>query len=284
GENFQRIGAFKFRGACNALAQLTEEEKRIGVIAHSSGNHAQAVALAAQLLGIKATICMPENAPAVKVEATKGYGAEIAWAGNDPADREKLCEKLAAQYGYKIIPPCAADEIIAGAGTVALEIYQQINVFDFLFCPVGGGGLLSGNSIAAKGLCPKAKIIAVEPERADDAFRGIRDGKLYPSIDPDTIADGLRTSLYPLTFKIISKQVDQIITVNEKEIIDAMKFLWERLKIVVEPSGAVSLAGLIKWAKQKGFQNEKVAAIISGGNVDLTDFFNKYYQLIEGKY
>ena len=136
GENFQRIGAFKFRGACNALAQLTEEEKRIGVIAHSSGNHAQAVALAAQLLGIKATICMPENAPAVKVEATKGYGAEIAWAGNDPADREKLCEKLAAQYGYKIIPPCAADEIIAGAGTVALEIYQQINVFDFLFLPV----------------------------------------------------------------------------------------------------------------------------------------------------
>ncbi len=285
GENYQRIGAFKFRGACNALMQLTDKEKKIGIIAHSSGNHAQAVALASKLLGIHAIICMPKNAPQVKVNATKGYGAEIAWAGNDPVDRERLCHQLAEEHGYKIIPPCDDDRIIAGAGTASLEVYNEIGDYDYLFCPVGGGGLLSGNAIATKGLCTNAKVIAVEPERADDAYRGIKQGELLPSVNPDTIADGLRTSLYPRTFKIIQEKVDEIITVNEKEIVDAMKFLWERMKMVVEPSGAVSVAGLMKWARDRGFNGEKVSAIISGGNLDVGPYFDEFwYKQIEGKY
>jgi len=263
---------------------LTKEEKEKGVIAHSSGNHAQAVALAAKLLGVKSIIVMPKNAPKVKVEATKGYGAKVVWAENDPSTRSNLCEELAEENGYKLIHPFNDERIIAGAGTASIEIVKEVGNIEFLFCPVGGGGLLSGNSIATKGLCPHSRVVAVEPERASDAYEGIKKDKLLPSVSPDTIADGLRTSLSPLTFSIIKDNVEEILLVNEKEIVDAMKFLWERMKMVVEPSGAVSVAGVIKWAQERGFDGEKVAAIISGGNLDLTNFFNGFYKQIKGKY
>ncbi|MCP4764256.1 MAG: threonine/serine dehydratase [archaeon] len=274
-ENFQRIGAFKFRGASNKLSLLTEEQKIRGVVTHSSGNHAQAVALASKLLGIKSIIVMPENAPQVKVNATKGYGAEIIRCENNVEARENMCNNLIKKHGYTLIHPYNDDQIIAGAGTAALELIEEIGNLDFIFCPVGGGGLLSGTSIATKGMCPNSIVIGVEPEMADDAYRSLKDNKIYPSLYPNTIADGLRTSLCERTFSIIKQHVDEIITVTEKEIIDAMKFLWERMKIVVEPSGAVPIAGIIKLAEK--IRNKSIGAIISGGNIDLMDFFEKYY-------
>jgi len=273
-ENFQRVGAFKFRGVSNKLLQLTDEEREKGVVTHSSGNHAQALALASSILNIKSTIVMPKNAPIIKVDATKDYGAKIVKCDNNVKSREETCQNLVEKYDYTMVHPYDDDQIIAGAGTAALELIKEIGDLDYIFCPVGGGGLLSGTSIATKGLCPKSKVIAVEPEMADDAYRSFRDGKLYPSLYPDTIADGLRTSLCERTFKIIQENVDEIITVSEKEIIDAMKFLWTRMKIVVEPSGAVSVAGVIK-IKEK-IKDKKVGVIISGGNIDLDAFFSKF--------
>lgn len=275
-ENFQRIGAFKFRGVSNKLLQLSADEKAKGVVTHSSGNHAQAVALASSLLGIKSVIVMPENAPPVKIDATRGYGAEIVRCASNVKAREETCQNLVDKHGYTLVHPYDDDQIIAGAGTAALELIKEVGDLDYMFCPVGGGGLLSGTSVATKGLCPDSKVIAVEPERADDAYRSFKDGKLYPSAYPDTIADGLRTSLSKRTFKIIRENVDEIITVSEKEIIDAMKFLWMRMKIVVEPSGAVPIAGVIKMARS--IKNKKIGVIISGGNIDLDDFFSKYYE------
>jgi len=276
-ENFQRVGAFKFRGVSNRLLQLSDEEKKKGVVTHSSGNHAQAIALASSILGIKSVIVMPENTPQVKLDATKGYGAEIVKCASNVKAREETCQNLVKKHGYTMIHPYDDDQIIAGAGTAALELIKEVGTIDYVFCPVGGGGLLSGTSIATKGLCPNSKVIAVEPEKADDAYRSFRDKKLYPSLYPDTIADGLRTALSDRTFKIIQEHVDEIITVSEKEIVDAMKFLWLRMKIVVEPSGAVPIAGVIKMSKK--IKNKKIGAIISGGNIDLDDFFNKYYDI-----
>jgi len=275
-ENFQRIGAFKFRGVSNKLLQLNADEKAKGVVTHSSGNHAQAVALASSLLGIKSVIVMPENAPPVKIDATRGYGAEIVRCANNVKAREETCQNLIDKHGYTLVHPYDDDQIIAGAGTAALELIKEVGDLDYMFCPVGGGGLLSGTSVATKGLCPDSKVIAVEPERADDAYRSFKDGKLYPSAYPDTIADGLRTSLSKRTFKIIQEKVDEIVTVSEKEIIDAMKFLWMRMKIVVEPSGAVPIAGVIKMARS--IKNKNIGVIVSGGNIDLDDFFSKYYE------
>jgi len=275
-ENFQRIGAFKFRGVSNKLLQLSADEKAKGVVTHSSGNHAQAVALASSLLGIKSVIVMPENAPPVKIDATRGYGAEIVRCANNVKAREETCQNLIDKHGYTLVHPYDDDQIIAGAGTAALELIKEVGDLDYMFCPVGGGGLLSGTSVATKGLCPDSKVIAVEPERADDAYRSFKDGKLYPSAYPDTIADGLRTSLSKRTFKIIQEKVDEIVTVSEKEIIDAMKFLWMRMKIVVEPSGAVPIAGVIKMARS--IKNKNIGVIVSGGNIDLDDFFSKYYE------
>jgi len=275
-ENFQRIGAFKFRGVSNKLLQLSADEKAKGVVTHSSGNHAQAVALASSLLGIKSVIVMPENAPPVKIDATRGYGAEIVRCASNVKAREETCQNLVDKHGYTLVHPYDDDQIIAGAGTAALELIKEVGDLDYMFCPVGGGGLLSGTSVATKGLCPDSKVIAVEPERADDAYRSFKDGKLHPSAYPDTIADGLRTSLSKRTFKIIRENVDEIITVSEKEIIDAMKFLWMRMKIVVEPSGAVPIAGVIKMARS--IKNKNIGVIISGGNIDLDDFFSKYYE------
>jgi len=270
-ENFQRTGAFKFRGALNALSELSPEQRTKGVITHSSGNHAQALALAARLLRIRAIVVMPRNARPVKVAATKGYGAKIIFCGTQPTDREMAVTPLIKKHGYVFIHPCNDRRIIAGAGTVAYELIKEVGELDYVFCPVGGGGLLSGTAIAAKGLLPSCKVIGVEPKNADDAFQSFKAGKIIPVKNPNTIADGLRTSLGNITFGIIREKVDQIIIVSEEEIVDAMRFLWERMKLVVEPSGAVSLAGAL--SKQIDLESQRVGMIISGGNIDLTDFF-----------
>ena len=278
-ENFQKTGAFKFRGAFNTLSQLSSEQKKKGVITHSSGNHAQALALAAKLLGIKAVVVMPRNASPVKVAATRGYGAEIVVCGSQPTDREKAVIPLIQRNGYALVHPSNDLRIIAGAGTASYELIKEVGELDYIFCPVGGGGLLSGTAIAAKGLLPSSKVIGVEPKNADDAYQSFKAGKIIPVKNPDTIADGLRTSLGNNTFRIIKEKVDQIITVTEKEILDAMQLLWERMKLVVEPSGAVSLAGVL--SKQIDLESKRVGTIISGGNIDLTDFFAKIRKTIK---
>ena len=273
-ENFQRVGAFKFRGAFNTVSQLTKEERERGVITHSSGNHAQALALASKMLGVRATIVMPHNSPKVKVAATKGYDAEIVFCENTTESRVSVANMLMEKHGFTLVHPYNDYRIIAGAGTAALELIEEVGQLDFIFAPVGGGGLLSGTAIATKGLCPESKVIAVEPQNADDAFRSFKANKIFPSVNPNTIADGLRTQLGVLTFEVIKKHVDEIILVSEQEILDAMMIFWERMKLVVEPSGAVSLAGLLKMSGR--FYDSKIGVIISGGNIDLTEFFELY--------
>ncbi len=273
-ENFQRVGAFKFRGALNAVSMLSEDEKARGVVTHSSGNHAQALSLAAKLLSVKATIVMPNNSPRVKVEATRGYGAEIIFCEPTVNSRVETATRLVKENGYTLVHPYNDERIIAGAGTAALELMQEASPLDAVFAPVGGGGLLSGTSIAVKGYSTGTHVIGCEPENADDAYRSLRDGKIYPSVNPDTIADGLRTNLGDITFGIIRQNVDKIVTVSESEIVNAMRLLWERMKLVVEPSGAVSLAGMLKSANE--WQGARTGVIISGGNVDLDRFFEQY--------
>jgi len=267
-EMFQRVGAFKFRGVSNTLLQLSEQDKARGVITHSSGNHAQALALAARLLGIHAVIVMPRNAPAVKVQATKGYGAEIVFCDNSVEAREKTCQHLVRTKGYTLVHPYDDDRIVAGAGTAALELIQEVGPVDFMLCPVGGGGLGSGTAIATKGACPKARVVLVEPALADDAFRSFHEGRLYPSSYPNTIADGLRTALCPRTFAIIQEHVDDIVLVSEEEIRQSLRFLWERMKLVAEPSGAVGLAGVL--AGKIPASGKKIGVILSGGNLDVS--------------
>ncbi|MFW9935240.1 MAG: threonine/serine dehydratase [Candidatus Thorarchaeota archaeon] len=274
-ENFQRVGAFKFRGAYNAISQLSSKEKEQGVIAHSSGNHAQAVALAAQMLGVPATIVMPENSSPVKIAATQDYGATIVFCEPKLKSREATTNALIEKHRFVLIHPYDDPRIIAGAGTVALEFLNEVKNLDAIFAPVGGGGLISGTAIATKGANPTTKVYAVEPEQADDAFKSFKSGKLLLSTNPTTIADGLRTSLSELTFSIIRKHVDDIITVSEDEILEAMRFLWERMKLVIEPSGAVPLAGVFKLREQ--ISNQHLGIILSGGNVDLTRFFNHWH-------
>ncbi len=280
-ENFQRMGAFKFRGAYNAISQLTTTQKKKGIITHSSGNHAQAVALASQILGIKATIVMPKNSPQVKVNATRGYGAEVVFCESTLASREETTNKLIAQHGFYLVHPYDNDNVICGQGTAALELLMEVGTLDAIFAPVGGGGLLSGTAIAAKGFNPKIKVYAAEPKNADDAFRSIQAGKILTNDHPNTIADGLRTNLCDRTFNIIRQNVDQIVTVTEQEILRAMRFLWERMKIVVEPSGAVSLAGIL--SGRVSTNGQKIGVILSGGNVDLEDFFSILEKKIEPK-
>ena len=274
-ENFQRVGAFKFRGAYNALSLLSKESKKRGVITHSSGNHAQAVALAASILGIKATIVMPKGAPTNKIKATKDYGAQIVFCDNSLEARSQITEKLIEKYNYKLIHPYDDNDIICGQGTAAYELIKEIGELNIVIAPLGGGGLLSGTALAAKGLCPEVQIFGVEPSMADDAYRSIQAGYIIESTYPETIADGLRTSLCERTFTIIQKFVDQIVTVSEKEIINAMRFLWERMKIIIEPSGSVSLAALL--SNKINTKNMKVGIILSGGNIDIAPFF----QLLE---
>ncbi|MFX1236036.1 MAG: threonine/serine dehydratase [Promethearchaeota archaeon] len=276
-ENFQRAGSFKFRGAFNAMGILSKDKSKRGIITHSSGNHAQAVALAASILGMKATIVMPKGAPKNKIKATEGYGAKIVFCENTLEARIQKTEELIEQEGYTLIHPFDNDYIIYGQGTAAFELIQQVGKLDSIGAPIGGGGLLSGTAIAAKGLDPRIKVFGVEPSMADDALRSINEGHIIASTYPNTIADGLRTSLCERTFKIIQSYVDEIVTVSEKEIIDAMRFLWERMKIIVEPSGAVPLAALM--TKRIKIEGKKVGVIISGGNIDIEPFF----QLLEQK-
>jgi threonine dehydratase len=266
-ENMQKVGAFKFRGACNAVYSLSDEEAKHGVCTHSSGNHAQALALAARMRGIPAFIVMPNNAPQVKKDAVAGYGGQITFCEPTLQARESTLERIRLDTGATVVHPYNDERVIAGQGTAALELLDSIPDLDVVIAPVGGGGLLSGTSIAAKGLRPGVRVIAAEPEMADDAYRSIKEGKIIPSVNPKTIADGLLTSLGTLTFPIIQQNVEQIVTVSEQGIIDSMKFVWERAKIVIEPSAAVVVGVL--WERKIDLSGLKVGVILSGGNVDL---------------
>ncbi len=266
-ENMQKVGAFKFRGACNAVFSLSDEEAKHGVVTHSSGNHAQALALAARLRGIPAYIVMPENAPQVKKDAVAGYGGRITFCAPTLEAREGTMERIRLDTRATVVHPYNDERVIAGQGTAALELLDTIPDLDAVIAPVGGGGLLSGTSIAAKGLKPGVRVIAGEPELADDAYRSMQEGRIVPSLDPKTIADGLLTSLGTLTFPILRERVEQIVTVSEQGIIEAMKFVWERAKIVIEPSAAVAVAVL--WEGRMDLTGLKVGVILSGGNVDL---------------
>jgi len=266
-ENYQRVGAFKFRGAYNAMAQLSEEDARKGVITHSSGNHAQAVALVGKLLGIQATIVMPSNAPATKRAATEEYGATIVGYDPEETTREEISRELAKRHGYKLIPPYDHIDIVAGQGTAALELLEEIKPLDTLLVPCGGGGLLSGSAIAAKNMASGCRVIGIEPELADDATRSFQTGTLHSVKNPPTIADGTRTPSLgkQVTFPLVLKYVDDMKTVSEASIIEAVKFLFYRMKIVVEPSGALGVAALLSGTlKPRG----RVGVIISGGNID----------------
>jgi threonine dehydratase len=267
-ENFQRMGAFKFRGAYNALSQLSPEQKRRGVVAFSSGNHAQAVALSGKLLGVPSTIVMPTDAPKVKLEATRGYGAEVVMYDASNEDRQKIAEKLATERGLTVIPPFDHPHILAGQGTAAKELIEETGPLDILMVPCGGGGLLSGCSLAAKHLSPQCRVVGVEPAAGDDGLRSFRSGKLESVPLPNTIADGARTmSLGKLTFALIQKNVDDFLTVTDEELLKWMFFLWERMKIVVEPTGALAAAALLQGKIDA--KGKKVGVVISGGNVDL---------------
>jgi len=264
-ENFQRVGAFKFRGAYNALSRLTFEEKKRGVITHSSGNHAQAVALVGSLLNIKTVIVMPADAPPIKLAATKGYGAEVVLYDPKERTREEISAELKETHGYVLIPPYDHPHIIAGQGTAALELLTDYPDIELLLVPCGGGGLLSGSALAAKHVNPNCKVVGVEPEVANDATQSWRTGTLHTVKNPPTIADGTRTpSLGKLTFPLVRANVDDFANVTEAKIIEATKFLFERMKLVVEPSGALGVAALLS-----GYPTpDRVGVILSGGNLD----------------
>jgi threonine dehydratase len=265
-ENFQRMGAFKFRGAFNALAQLDAAQRKNGVIAFSSGNHAQAVALAGKLLGIKAVIVMPWDAPKVKLDATRGYGAEVV-AYQAGESREAVAEKLCKERNLSLIPPFDHAHVIAGQGTAAKELIEDAGPLDALLVPCGGGGLLSGCALAARHLAPGCRVIGVEPQAGDDATRSFRTKSLVKIPTPKTIADGARTeSLGKLTFPLVLENVSDMATVSDDELLRAMFFLWERMKIVVEPTGALAACALLQ--KRLSFPGQRVGVIVSGGNVD----------------
>ena len=266
-ENFQKVGAFKFRGACNAVFSLSNEEAKHGVATHSSGNHAAALALAAKLRGIDAHIVMPSNAPEVKRAAVAGYGGKITFCEPTLVAREATIAQIVERTGAVLVHPYNDYRVIAGQGTAALELMQEIPSLDVVMTPVGGGGLLSGTCIAVTGVSPAARIIAAEPQGADDAFRSLKAGKIIPMTDPKTIADGLRSSLGDRTFAIMQKHVHEIITVSEEAIIHAMRQVWERMKIIIEASAAVPVAAVLQ--RNKNIIGRRVGIILSGGNVDL---------------
>ena len=266
-ENFQRMGAFKFRGAYNALAQLGPEERKRGVLAFSSGNHAQAVALAGRILGIKAVIVMPADAPRVKLEATRGYGAEVV-TYEKGQNREEVSARLVRQRNLSLIPPFDHPHIIAGQGTAAKELIEDAGVLDALLVPCGGGGLLSGCAVAARRLLPDCRVIGVEPAAGDDATRSFKGKRLVEIQVPDTIADGARTtSLGKITFPLVLNNVSDMLTVTDAELLRSMFFLWERMKVVVEPTGALAASALLNQKLQS--KDLRVGVILSGGNVDL---------------
>jgi threonine dehydratase len=267
-ENLQRMGAFKFRGAYNAMSRLASNERRRGVLAYSSGNHAQAVALAGKILGVRVTIVMPADAPAVKLEATRGYGAEIVLYDKHKEVREEVAERTARERGLATIPPFDHVHVIAGQGTAAKELIEEAGSLDYLFVPVSGGGLISGCAVAASHLAPDCKVIGVEPEAGDDATRSFKTKTLQSCHNPDTIADGARThSLGRLTFPLVLRYVNDMVTVSDAELVEAVLYLWERMKIVVEPTGALGAAGLFE--RGLPVAGKRVGVILSGGNVDL---------------
>lgn len=270
-ENLQRAGAFKFRGAYNALAQLTDAQKRQGVVAYSSGNHAQAVALAGRLLGVKAVMVMPADAPAVKVAATQGYGAELVLYDREREDRVAISSELAKNRGLTPVPPFDHPHIIAGQGTAAKELIEQAGPLDYLLVPCGGGGLLSGCAIAARELSPGVKCIGVEPTAGDDVTRSFQSGTIQRVHNPDTIADGARTSAPgAITFPLILRHVHDMLTVTDAELLRTMFYLWERMKIIVEPTGALAAAALLQGKlNEDELKGKRVGVILSGGNADL---------------
>jgi threonine dehydratase len=268
-ESLQRAGAFKFRGAYNALSRLAAPERARGVVAFSSGNHAQAVALAGRILNIPCVIVMPDDAPAVKRAATLEYGAEVVPYDRETGDREAIGRKLSADRGLTVIPPYDHPHIIAGAGTAALELFAEAGPLDLLLVPCGGGGLLSGSALTASTLAPRCRVIGVEPATADDATRSFRTGELQTVRNPPTVADGARTSsLGALTFPLIRAHVADMVTVDDAALLRAMFFLWERMKLVVEPTGALAAAALLEGAVDA--RGLRVGVMISGGNVDFS--------------
>jgi threonine dehydratase len=279
-ENFQRVGAFKFRGAYNAISRLSPECRSQGVVTHSSGNHAQGVALAAQLLGVPATIVMPADAPSIKRSATAGYGARIVTCA--AAEREAISAQLVADEGLTLVHPYDDGDVIAGQGTAAWELLQAIGTLDILLVPVGGGGLISGSALAASALCPACRVIGVEPALADDAGRSYRSGEVVTLTEvPGTIADGLRTRFVGRrNLAIMRRHVADMITVPEEAIVAALRFAWQRLKIVIEPSAAVALAPLLTGALRA--PGARVGVILSGGNVDMTTAIDRLWPELAG--
>jgi threonine dehydratase len=270
-ENLQRMGAFKFRGAYNAIAQFTSEQRARGVVTYSSGNHAQGIALAAQIEGIQAVIVMPSDAPAIKVAATRGYGAEVVLYDRYTEDREAIGKRLAEQRGLTLIPPYDHPHVMAGQGTAAKELFEETGPLDVLFVPLGGGGLLSGCATAARAMSPACKVIGVEPEAGNDGQQSFRTGKIVHIDTPNTLADGAQTQhLGQYTFPVIQHTVDDILTASDAELVETMKFFASRMKLVVEPTGC--LAAAVALGQQLDLKGKRVGVILSGGNVDLLRF------------
>jgi len=266
-ENFQRAGAFKFRGACNSVFALPDNDAEKGVATHSSGNHGQALALAARMRGIHAYVVMPENSPAVKLKAVEGYGAKVIRCKSNQKAREETLQQVVDETGARFIHPYDNEYVIAGQGTCACELLMEHAGLDIITAPVGGGGLISGTSIAARELMPRLQVIGAEPEQADDAFQSLKTGKLQKFDTTNTIADGLRTTLSERTFSIIQKNVDGIVTVSDESIISAMRTIWERMNIIIEASCAVPVAAILE--NKIDISGKKIGIIITGGNVDL---------------
>jgi threonine dehydratase len=277
-ENLQKTGSFKIRGAANAILSLTEKEVANGIVTQSSGNHGAAVACAAAWRGVPAWIVMPKNAPAVKAKAIEGYGGKVIFCEPSVTARKATCDRVQSETGAHLVHPYDDDRVITGQATAAKELLEEVGDLDALFAPVSGGGLLSGTCLSAKGICPDVRVFGCEPARADDAFRSLTSGRLQSQDSSDTIADGLRASLSPRTFAILRRHVDRILLVSEEEIISAARLVWERMKIIIEPSSAVAIAPLLKpgvvsslnLPKRANGGAPKLGVIFSGGNVDLS--------------
>ena len=268
-ENFQRMGAFKFRGAFNALSRFDPRQRQAGVVAFSSGNHAQAIALSARLLGMPATIVMPHDAPATKVAATQGYGGKVVFYDRYTEDREAISQRLSEQQGMTLVPPYDHADVIAGQGTAAKELFDEVGALDALFVCLGGGGLLAGSALATRALSPATRLYGVEPEAGNDGQQSFRSGAIVHIDTPQTIADGAQTQhLGELTFGIIRRDVDDIFTATDADLVEAMRFFAERMKIIVEPTGCLGFAA----ARRQALAGQRVGVIISGGNVDLQRF------------
>ena len=269
-ENFQKIGAFKFRGGWNAISSLSDEEAKKGVCTHSSGNHAQAVAYAAMKRNIPAHIVMPENAPKVKIQAVEGYNAKITLCKPTLKARRETLEKIAEKTGAYVVHPFNEPKVIAGQGTAALELIEDVGDLDAICAPIGGGGLMSGTCIAAKDMLPNVRLFGAEPKGADDAYRSLKEGKLLPQENPNTICDGLLTSMGENTWNILKDHLEDIITVDDEEVVTAMRLVWERMKIIIEPSCATPLAAVLTPEFKRLENIETIGIILTGGNVDLS--------------